>query len=213
MKSFSKNTAKLKQTIMLKKALVEEGIDPIKCEIKIDHDPGYSYVNGVKLPIIFPRSHFEFAEKYHTTNKKFMFYFNGNAGKGNTRETLMKRFIDRNDSKIIFNNDGRVIENKGNPNPVYFREMAETHFSLSPHQPNWRGDQETLWTYRYIESLMLKTIPVQFRETPLTKTFTEESIFRWDDDDFEKLPTQKELDKNYKFAKHKFSISNYLGSL
>lgn len=203
----------LKQTIMLKKALVEEGLDPDNYEIVIDHDPGYSYVNGVKLPIIFPRSHFEFAKKCHITNKKFMFYFNGNAGKGKTREQLLHKFLERKDSKIIFNNDGRVIENKGTPNPVYFQEMAETHFSLSPHQPNWRGNPDALWTYRYIEALMLKTMPVQFKETPLTKTFTEDSIFRWDDDDFDVLPTQKELDKNFKFAVRKFSLTNYLGSL
>lgn len=202
-----KTPDRLKQTIMLKKALLEEGIDPNNCEIDIDHDPGYSYVNGVKLPIIFPRSHFEFAETCHTQDKKFMFYFNGHAGKGNTRANLMKKFLDRDDSKVIFNNDGRIIENKGTPNPVYFNEMAASHFSLSPHQPNWRGDLEALWTYRYIESLMLKSIPVQFRETPLTETFTEESIFRWDDDDFVKLPTQKELDKNYEFAKRKFRLS------
>ena len=213
MKKIVKTPDKLKQTIMLKKALLEEGIDPNNCEIVIDHDPGYSYVNSVKLPIIFPRSHFEFAEQCHTNKKKYMFYFNGNAGKGKTRVELMSKFIDRDDSKIIFNNDGRVIENKGMPNPVYFKEMAQTHFSLVPHQPNWRGDLEALWTYRYIEALMLKTMPIQFRETPLTKTFTEDSLFRWDDDKFDVLPTQEELDKNYEFAKNKFSISNYLGSL
>ena len=204
---------KLKQTIMLKKALIEEGIDPKDYKIEINHDLGYSYVNNIKLPIIFPRSHFEFAEQCHTSNKKFMFYFNGNAGKGNTRKVLMEKFLEHSDSKITFNNDGRVIENKGTPNPVYFKEMSESTFSLCPHQPNWTGDTEALWTYRYIEALMLKTMPVQFKDTPLTKTFTEASVFRWDDDQFTNLPTQKELDKNYEFAKNKFSLSNYLRSL
>lgn len=206
-------TDKLKQAIMLKKAFVEEGIDPNNYKIEIDHDAGFNYINGVKLPIIFPRSHFDFAKDCHTTDKKFMFYFNGNSGKGNAREKLLKKFIERSDSKIIFNNDGRVKKNKGTPNSIYFHEMARTHFSLSPHQPDWRGDSAALWTYRYIECLMLKTMPVQFKETPLTKTFTEESLFRWDDDDFDILPTQKELDKNYKFAVRKFSLSSYLESL
>jgi len=204
---------KLKQTIMLKKALLEEGIDPNRCKIEIDHNLGCSYVNDVKVPIIFPRSHFEFAEKCHTSNKKFMFYFNGNAGKGDARKKLMHQFLERKDSKTIFNNDGRIVENKEHPNTVYFEEMSGSHFSLCPHQPKWRGDWEALWTYRYIESLMLKTMPVQFKETPLAKTFTEESIFRWDDDNFDKLPTQKELDENYNFAVHKFSLVSYLGSL
>ena len=42
------NTEKLKQTIMLKKALTEEGIDLKKCKIEIDHDTGHSYVNDLK---------------------------------------------------------------------------------------------------------------------------------------------------------------------
>ena len=204
---------KLKQTIMLKKALAEEGINPENCKIEINHDLGYSYVNGIKLPVIFPKSHFEFAEQCHTSNKTFMFYFNGNAGKGNTRQKLMHKFLTKENSKITFNNDGRIIENKGIPNPEYFKEMAKSTFSLCPHQPNWNGDKEALWTYRYIEALILKTMPVQFKDTPLTKTFTENSMFRWDNDDFINLPTQKELDKNYKFAKNKFSLSSYLKSL
>ena len=99
------NIEKLKQTIMLKKALTEEGLDPKKYKIEIDHDTGHSYVNDLKLPIIFPKSHFKFAEDCHTQDKKFMFYFNGNAGKGNTREKLMYKFLEQDNSKVIFNND------------------------------------------------------------------------------------------------------------
>ena len=43
------NTEKLKQTIMLKKALTEEGVDPKKCKIEIDHDTGHSYVNDLVI--------------------------------------------------------------------------------------------------------------------------------------------------------------------
>ena len=207
------NTEKLKQTIMLKKALTEEGLDPKKYKIEIDHDTGHSYVNDLKLPIIFPKSHFKFAEDCHTQDKKFMFYFNGNAGKGNTREKLMYKFLEQDNSKVIFNNDGRIVGNKGTPNSVYFKETSLSHFGLCPHQPNWRGSKDALWTYRYIECLMLKTMPVQFKETPLTETFTETSFFRWDSDNFDILPTTKELEINYEFAKRKFSLDHYLGFL
>jgi hypothetical protein len=54
---------------------------------------------------------------------------------------------------------------------------------------------------------------VQFKETPLTETFTETSFFRWDSDNFDILPTTKELEINYEFAKRKFSLDHYLGSL
>ena len=199
--------ASLKQTIMLKKALVEEGINPDECKIKIDHDLGCSYVNEFELPIIFPKSHFDYAKKCHSNNKRYMFYFTGNPGKGNTRILLMKDFINKNDSKLIFNGDGRIVENKGNPNPIYFKEMSESHFSLCPHQPNWRGNWDALWTYRYIESLILKAMPVQFKSTPLAETFTKDSIFRWDDDTFDNMPTEKELEFNYKFAESKFCLS------
>lgn len=202
-----KTPDRLKQTIMLKKALEEEGIDPNKCSIEINHDIGYSYVNDVELPIIFPKSFFRYAETFHTNHKTYLFYFNGNAGKGNTRMLLMKDFLDRTDSKLIFNNDGRVIENKGNPNPVYFKEMAMSQYGLCPHQPNWRGTKDALWTYRYIECLMLKTMPIQFKETPLTEKFTQDSIYKWDDDNFDSMPNKQELDHNYNFALSRFSLS------
>ena len=205
----------LKQTIMLKNALIEEGIDPKQCKIEIDHDRGYSYVNDVKLPIIFPRSYVSFAERCHipTTHKKYKFYFNGNPGKRNARAELMEKFVNQKKSRLIFNNDGRLVENKEVPNAIYLEEMADSFFALCPHQPGWRGDWESLWTYRYIEALLLKTMPVQFRETPLAKTFTEESIFKWDDDSFDSIPTHKELDHNYKFALRKFTLPAYVGSL
>lgn len=199
--------ASLKQTIMLQKALVEEGINPDECKIEINHDLGFSYVNDIKVPIIFPKNHFDYAKQCHTSDKKYMFYFNGNAGKGNAREHLMKDFLDRKDSKIVFSDDGRIIENKDKANPVYFKEMAESHFSLCPHQPNWRGDWDALWTYRYIECLMLKTMPVQFKSTPLSLNFTENSLFRWDDDNFDTFATTEELEFNFNFAVSKFSLS------
>ena len=56
----------LKQTIMLKLALDEAGIDPNKCKISIDHDKGRSYVNNIELPIIFPKQWFEYTKNLHT---------------------------------------------------------------------------------------------------------------------------------------------------
>lgn len=209
-KKSDKWRASLKQTIMLKKALVEEGIDLRNCQIEVNHDLGFSIVNGVTVPIIFPKSHFEFAKKCHTVQKKYMFYFNGNAGKGDARAHLMRDFLIKPASKIIFNDEGRVVENKGQPNPTYFKEMASSQFSLCPHQPKWRGNWDALWTYRYIEALMLKTMPVQFKETPLSKHFIADSIFRWDDDSFETLPTEKELAFNFNLAEKNFSLSTQL---
>lgn len=207
MKSFSNNPNKLKQTILLKEALREYDIDPKNCRIQINHDLGFSIVNTIKLPIIFPKSFFESAKKYHDLDKKFMFYFNGNPGKNNNRKDLLKDFIDRDDSKIVFTNDGRIVENKGKVNEEYFSEMAQSHYSLAPHQPNWKGDVDALWTYRYIECLMLKTIPVQFKSTPLSPKFTAGTIYKWNDETFDKLPSAQDLEQNYNNAKLRFSLS------
>ena len=204
-----KNPNNLKQAIILNLALQEADIEPRDCIIKINHDKGLSYVNSVELPIIFPKKWFKHTSKLHTLKKEYKFYFNGHIGKGSSRETLLQRFINRNDCKVVWSDDGRVIAKKDKYNTDYFTGLAKSEYGLCPHQPGWKGDMDALWTYRYIECLMSKVIPVNFKETPLSKKFTEDSYFVWDDNILE---TDRELDKdlldhNYNFALSKFTLN------
>ncbi|MBU3940296.1 hypothetical protein KJ942_12390, partial [bacterium] len=48
----------LKQEAMLRLALKEEGLDYKDFDIEIDHINGINYINGIELPIIYPKSFF-----------------------------------------------------------------------------------------------------------------------------------------------------------
>src|SRR6056300_1323829 len=176
----------LKQTIMLKIALKEASMPLDKCNIRINHDKGISYVNDIELPIIFTKSWFDIDNNLRRCKKEYNFYFNGFIGEGSVREALLKDFINRKDCKIIWSNDGRNVENKQKFNLEYFTGLAKSKYGLCPHQPDWPGDTNSLWTYRYIECLMTGTVPVNFKETPLSKQFISNTHFVWDSDVLEK---------------------------
>lgn len=199
----------LKQTIILNLALQEADIDPNSCEIVIDHDKGFSYVNDVKLPVIFPKQWFENTSKLHSNKKEYKFYFNGHIGERSSRKELMKSFLDREDCKIVWSNDGRDVKSKDKYNVDYFSGLSKSKYGLCPHQVDWPGNKDFLWTYRYIECLMSKVIPVIFRKTPLSDTFINDSYFVWDDDILktEIEHDQEHLDYNYNFALSKFTLN------
>jgi len=203
------NKKNLKQTILLKLALQEEDINYKKCNIRIDHDSGISIVNNIKLPIIFPKSWMYEAEKLHTDKKEYKFYFNGFIGEGTSRQEILKDFIIREDSKIIWSNDGRNVENKNVFNKDYFAGLCKSVYGLCPHQPDWPGNWNTLWTYRYIECLMAKVIPINFKQTPLAKSFIEDSYFVWDKDVINNSLNidSAKVEYNYNFAFNKFTLS------
>jgi hypothetical protein len=197
----------LKQTIMLKLALEEVGIDPNKCKISIDHDKGRSYVNTVELSIIFPKQWFEYTKNLHTLEKEYNFYFNGNIGKGSSRQKLLQNFISRDDCVVVWSNDGRAVSNKSKYNKEYFTGLAKSNYGLCPHQPDWKGDLDALWTYRFIECLMSKTVPVNFRETPLSTKFTNGFYFVWNNSNFTNETNATLLNKNYNLAFDRFTLS------
>ena len=80
----------LKQTILLKVALIELGLNPDSFDIGIDHDKGVSTVNGLKFGIVYPEHFFAIAKKhYHGMHKKTQFYFNGFEGSNQERKRLL----------------------------------------------------------------------------------------------------------------------------
>lgn len=160
----------LKQESMLRLALKEEGVDYKKLDIKIDHVNGFNYINGIELPVIYPKSFFQKAKKLHISNKLITYYFNGNMSNDGGRKKMLSRFSHL-DSKLIESNYGRSRFTKNKFNDQYYSELATSKFGLCPHQKDFKGNQETMWTYRFIECCMVLTIPVIFKETPLGEKF------------------------------------------
>jgi len=90
----------LRQTILLHEALKERGLNYKKYRIEINHDLGYSKINEIRLPIIYPDSFWIEAKKFHNNKKIISFYFNGHPGNNNSRKQIIENFIGIQ-SKII----------------------------------------------------------------------------------------------------------------
>lgn len=68
--------------------------------------------------------------------------------------------------------------NKFNYN--YFQPFAKAKFGLCPHQADWEGDLDYMWTYRFIESCFVEAIPILFQGAPLGKNFIHGFNYYWD---------------------------------
>jgi len=177
--SLIKGKTVYKQEILLKLALQESGIEINKLTIECDHILGKNYVNGIELPIKYPISFYEKAKDLIPNKKKYDFYFNGNMATNGKRDIMLKPFFEDSKSLIINSDDGRVQKNKGKFNIEYFSPFAESKFGLCPHQADWKGDKEYMWTYRFIESCFVEAIPIIFEDAPLGNKFINNFNYIW----------------------------------
>lgn len=160
----------LKQEALVRLALKEIGISYKKLNIVINHVDGVNVINGVSFPIIYPKSFFFEAKKMMTNEKIYQFYFNGNMSENGGRRQMLEKF-EKYNSKIIDSDYGRSVFNKNKFNFDYYNDLSHSEFGLCPHQKDFIGNKDTMWTYRFIECCMTGAIPVVFIETPLGKEF------------------------------------------
>jgi len=200
--------AHLKQEAMLRLALKEEGLSIKKLNIKIDHINGVNFVNGIELPIVYPKSFFDKARALSGTEKKINFYFNGNMSDAGGRKEMLLPFFDKN-SRLIESNYGRSALTKDKFNTVYYSELAASKFGLCPHQKNFVGNPETMWTYRFIECCMVYTIPVVFEEAPLGKKFINKFYYKSDKEvlEFDTAYEKSQAIRNYDLCIERFTLS------
>jgi len=198
----------LKQEELLRMALWEEGIR--KAKLEIDHINGINVVNGVELPIIYPASFFGKVSALNQS-KKYDFYFNGYMPESGGRKELLAPFFDKK-SKIISSDVGRKPDSKTKFNLDYFQGLAQSKYGLCPHQKDFKGIKDTMWTYRFIECCMVKSIPVIFKETPLGSKFLEGFSYLYDDADFTVEHGIIDLQGNYELCirRHSFINNDYL---
>ena len=169
-----------KQELLLKRALVEAGFTLKKLTIKCDHDLGVNYVNGIQLGIKYPESFFNKAVALTTEDKTTDFYFNGYINKDGGRWELLEPFSSHSNAIIIASEDGRNTAKKDWFNEDYFSQFSNAKFGLCPHQLDWPGTKESLWTYRFVEACFVGSLPVLFEATPLSKKFISGYTYFWD---------------------------------
>lgn len=202
----------MKQELLLRLALKEAGFNFKKLKIICDHNLGLNYVNGIELGIKYPLSFYEESLKLIPQEKEYLFYFNGNMSANGKRDLLLKKFQSLPDSAIVSSDEGRNQNNKDKFNYSYFNEMAKSQFGLCPHQLDWTGDKDKLWTYRFIESCFVKAIPVLFIQTPLGKDFIKDFNFIWDDtirldDPSTYVYNDAEAEENLILSKERFCLT------
>lgn len=202
----------LKQEALLEKALKEKGIPLKDLKIEIDHLNGKNKINGIETDVIFPESFFVSAEKLVPTDKKIDFYFNGNMSNTGSREDMLKPFMNRKNSLVINSNVGRINFFKHRFNKNYYEGLAQSKFGLCPHQSDWPGPIENIWTYRFIECCMVKSIPVVFDETPLGVNFTNGFHFQLSSEiiNGECFYSSEKAESNFKLVKERFSLTDEL---
>lgn len=186
----------MKQELLVRLALKEKGVALNKLNIKCNHDHGINYINGLKFGIKYPESFFLKTQNLITKEKEISFYFNGNMSDSGQRAILLEPFINLPKAKIISSNEGRVNRKKNKFNSAYFTDFANSKFGLCPHQVNWIGSVDHMWTYRFIESCFAGAIPVLFKKTPLGEEFIKGFNFVWDDEIISNLERNDLFDPN-----------------
>ena len=117
-----------------------------------------------------------------TKNRNTDFYFNGYINESGGRGELLEPFQKFTNSIIISSDEGRNQAKKDIFNENYFSQLSNAKFGLCPHQTDWPGSIEHMWTYRFIESCFVGAIPVLFLSTPLGRNFTNGYYYVWDND-------------------------------
>jgi hypothetical protein len=186
----------LLQSYLFKQALTEIEIES---SFKIDHRQGFNYLLDKQYDIKYPKF---YIDQINLLSKEKLYDycfigFIGNLG----RNELLKKFIS-NKSVIKKSDKGRKLETKYNFDLDYYQTISNTKFSLCPnHIGDWYL-HDRAWTYRYIESLFCKTIPIVFRKTPLGNNFLKDTIFLWDDENHKISNSDYDeiVEKNYQLS-------------
>lgn len=202
------NKQMLRQEALLRISLLEIGLDPGWFNIKVDHKNGRSAINGYEVGLVFPRVFFEVGEHYSKVEKKYEFQFNGFIGTDRARQKMIRPF-EGEASLITFSMDGRAKHAKGMFNAKYFNEIASSKFTLCPHQQDWPHKNSIIWTYRFVDACIGYSIPVVFRRTPLSESFTKGIYYVFDDEVFDakKIYEREKAADNFMLARKRFTFS------
>lgn len=123
-------------------------------KVTINHSKPETKIDDKLYSLIFPR----FLLNYNTEPKTIDILFIGKITR--KREIFLKKFPD---AKIINSNRGRNIKTKAK-DKKYFKLMSKAKFTLCPN-----GD--FIWTYRFFEAIIFKSIPIIEEECEIYKGY------------------------------------------
>jgi hypothetical protein len=182
------------QEFFCRTALAEHGITDVS--IEEDHIRGLTFINGHQFGIKYPLAYVNKINEL-SREKKYEYCFLGKFGK--LRGQLLERFIGDN-SKIGETRNGRDPNTKYTFDTEYFQTISNTKYSLCPNQGNDKKyKHEYGWTYRLIETVLCKSVPIVFRDTPYGEKFIKDIEFLWDDTEHNLTNDQyyKLVERNY----------------
>lgn len=176
------------QQILFERALIEEGIEIKK--LSINHGIPYNSNNGIKYNFVFPKSFLLDVEKLNY-DKLNDYIFIGTIS-GDHRQFLKK--WDKPNSVIKTTSDNNFVHpsnDKQNYYPnnffnlKYFQDLANSKFTLSPggcsaFSKNHKENNVFLWTYRFWEACLVKSIPIT--NEPDSNWHNDYKFYRLDDD-------------------------------
>lgn len=193
------------QEYLFRQALMEVGIVP-EGPISIDHMRGNSGVYGVQFGIRYPRAYIKKASEL-PIDRKYKYVFLGNMNSTGRRKEMLEPFMGV-DSLISEDNFGRNPETKYSFNALYYSALRSSYFSLCPHQADWQGPRDAMWTYRFIESTFSETLPIVFRLAPCSEQFLDGFHYFWDDEAHSLDNYQEKVKANKKLAEKRFFMAD-----
>jgi hypothetical protein len=190
-----------RQVALLQLALAERDKDgEIRCT-KADHWRGQSVLDGKPVGLIYPDSFFTKSVALLAAPKTYSLLFLGRIDRG--RRQLLEPFRHYPGALVEGSERGRT-EAKNGWDPPYYETLARAEFGLCPHHTDWPGPWEHLWTYRFIDCLLVGTIPVVFRSTPLAGWLTDGFRYAWDDGAF--YYSREDATHNRALAEERFRL-------
>lgn len=197
----------LLQFRLLKQAIQEEGIDfrAIDTNTKINHQNGYVEFNGRRIGLKYPKSYIEKINEL-PKQKVYDFCFIGHfEDKG--RQELLQKYQSKN-SYIKNSFNGRDPKVKYEFDNSYYSIISSTKYGLVPNHKGPWYDHEYAWSYRFIECVFAKSLPILFKETKLGKHFLKDYHYIWDDEFIilEQETYNKFVEQNYSMALKEFVL-------
>ncbi len=190
------------QEYFIRTALNEIGLKPSHSDVRIDHDRGINYAYGLQFGLKYPKEYLTRADLI-PIERKYKYAFSGNMNADGRRKEMLTPFIGT-DSFIEENNFGRDPNKKYSFNSTYYSLLRSSYFTLCPHQADWKGPTDAMWTYRFIEAAFARSMPVVFRRAPCSELFMKGFHYYWDDEDHSLENYEAKLDDNRQLAEMRF---------